>query len=183
MHKETTYTTTLSKPNDSDVVIYKQYEVTDNCIERIADAVICKLKEEGKKMGVTRTERGWAGHYICANECKFRRNTLLEYKDRKWIVSTVGCYINPYGKVDMIGADRRYETMVFEAKLCDGYWDANVKKQIYPDSDWCIWGHSWREVKEDNPTIDNVANDMHERIVHEMELKIQLDEDGQNETD
>ena len=121
---------------------------------------------------VKRTERGWAGHYICAHKCLFRRNTLLEYKDRKWIVSTVGNFITSERKVDMIGADRWYETKVFEAEFKDGYWDTDVEKEIYPEQDWGLWGSTWEEVEEKYRPIDNAANDMHERIVNEMTERI-----------
>ena len=67
------------------------------------------------------TERDWAGHLIFADACWFRRNTLLEYKDKKWIVSTVGAM--PANKYSLdksengfttIGFGRYYETMAFD---------------------------------------------------------------------
>lgn len=129
---------------------------------------------------VTTKERGWGGHFICCKDCLFRRNTLITCGDLKWIVSTVGNYIlktdlPPYkraGKVETIGADRWYETMVFES-MYDIYDDADVMKQIEVDSDWGIWGKTWEEVeKKYGKYVDNVANDMHDRIVGEMVVKI-----------
>lgn len=126
-------------------------------------------------MEVKITERGWAGHFICANHCKFRRNTLLEYGDKKWIVSTVGSYNSPItGAVESIGFNRWYETMVFEAADMGGYLDAIVENEIKIDSEWGIWGDTWDEVIEKYPNVDNWANDMHEKVVMEMIEKIKL---------
>ena len=119
------------------------------------------------------TERGWAGHFILADRCLFRRNTLLEYKDKKWVVSTVGAFRNRENKIDSIGHCRWYETMAFEAKERLGYMDANVGKEISFDSDWSILGDSWEEVLENyNSTPDNAANDMHDKVVSELIDKI-----------
>lgn len=126
--------------------------------------------------GVNVTERGWAGHFICAHSCGFRRNTLLEYKDKKWIISTVGAYRDSTGKMDTIGHMRWYETIAFVGGEENGYIDADVSQQIYFDSDWGIWGESWSEISENcNHTPDNAANDMHERIVSELIEKIKQD--------
>ena len=117
------------------------------------------------------TERGWAGHFIAADACKFRRNTLLEYKDKKWIVSTVGAM--PANKYSLeknengfmtIGLGRYYETMAFEAKKNGIYWDADVEKQIFFENDWAL--------NECNFNSDQKANEMHENVVEELIEKI-----------
>lgn len=122
---------------------------------------------------VKRTERGWAGHFICSDNCKFRRNTLLEYKDKKWIVSTVGAMLiyNPITKkteYDTVGCGRYYETMAFEAKQEKGvYWDIDVEKPIDFESEWALTSLTYES--------DQRANDMHERVVEELIQKIQKD--------
>lgn len=123
--------------------------------------------------GVKVTERGWAGHFCSADLCRFRRNTLLEYNDKKWIVSTVGSmrdYFN--GGIDTIGLNRYYETMVFEAEEVGNaesetvYWDANVSNQIDFDSNWALDIYDFG--------TDLKANEMHENVVKELIEKIKL---------
>lgn len=131
--------------------------------------------------GVKITERGWAGHFICADRCKFRRNTLLEYGDKKWVVSTVGAmpqsettrkYLGSILKngFETIGLGRYYETMAFEAQPVKNekgdivYYDADVSKPIYFDSDWMI--------DDCNFETDKLANEMHDRVVEELSKKI-----------
>lgn len=55
-----------------------------------------------------------AGHFICGDRCQFKLNTYVG----KYIVSTVGEMPNLLKPEEFqeIGADRKYETMVFKAK-------------------------------------------------------------------
>ncbi len=124
-------------------------------------------------MKVKRTERGWPGHFICATDCLFRRNTLLQYGKKYVVISTVGCMRRKdsqgnYGKPDSIGADRYYETMAFLSDSGDSiYHDIDVSNEIYvPDVRWAISG---KELKEKESEIDNVANKMHEDYVSSVE--------------
>lgn len=118
---------------------------------------------------VKRTERGWAGHFICANHCLFRRNTLLEYKDKKWVVSSVGGYVNPVTKtIEAIGIDRWYETMCFDAIKKDGYIDTNIDIEHHPNEigfEWGLFAKTIDELYEKHPAPDNNANDIHEKWV------------------
>lgn len=121
--------------------------------------------------GVKITERGWAGHLIFADACKFRRNTLLEYKDKKWIVSTAGAM--PANKYSLeknengfttIGLGRYYETMAFEAKKEGIYYEADVEKQLDFESKWYIGNCNFN--------TDQQANEMHDKVVEELIEKI-----------
>lgn len=110
-------------------------------------------------------ERGWAGHFCAASQCSFRRNTLIEYENKKFVVSTVGAY--KYGNdFTIIGADRYYETMAFEAQYEEPYWEANVSREIDFNSDWTI--------STCDLYSDGLANNMHEKIVDELSKKIKL---------
>lgn len=128
---------------------------------------------------VKRTERGWTGHYCRSRYCTFHRNTLLEYGDKKWIVSTVGCQVAKYGRllynkddIISIGHQRWYETIAFKAININGYLDADVTKEIKFNSEWGIWGRTWEEVLKKYEHPDLAANEMHERVVEELMEKI-----------
>lgn len=143
---------------------------TANDLIEIKHKLEQQLAEKDKEEVVV-TERGWAGHFCCANMCKFRRNTLLEYKDKKWVVSTVGAM--PANKYSInknkngfttIGLRRYYETMAFEAQKNGIYWDANVENDIDFDSNWAL--------DECNFNSDQKANEMHDKVVEELIKKI-----------
>jgi len=112
---------------------------------------------------IKRTERGWAGHFICADSCLFRRNTLLENSvtGAKIVVSTVGLMKEIEG-FTTIACNRYYETMAFAGERQGKYIDANVSRRVHFDSPWCI-------AELDG---DDQANDMHEAVVEELRLKL-----------
>jgi len=108
-----------------------------------------------------RTERGWAGHFICSDQCMFRRNTLLEHKGIKIVISTVGAMkdIHKEGEYEQIGYNRYFETMAFHSKKDDKkYHDIDVDRQVYFKSNWKI------NILEN----DDEANIMHEKVVKEI---------------
>jgi len=112
------------------------------------------------------TYRGWAGHFICAHDCRFRLNTLIEHGERRIVVSTVGHFVGSDGKVLPLGArNRMYETMAFEAKENGVYWDADVSKDVEFDSVWSI-----HHIKRDT---DAEAQEMHEKVVKELVDKLE----------
>lgn len=108
---------------------------------------------------VKRTERGWAGHFCCADRCLFRRNTLLEYNGLKVVVSTVGLMLRypDCKEVEMIGRDRHFETKAF---LSSGnkYDDADVGNPVSFESSWSL----------PEPDMELEANEMHENVVKEI---------------
>lgn len=126
---------------------------------------------------LTRTERGWAGHFCCSDRCLFRRNTLLEYGDIKIVVSSVGLMRDIHKKderaFDTVGLDRYYETMAFHSRADDArYHDADVSRQISFDSPWAI----------DEIDADDRANDMHEQVVAEISRRLKKGDKFENET-
>ena len=124
---------------------------------------------DNMKKEVKITFRGWAGHFICGSNCLFRLNTLLEYKDKKVVVSTVGLNVdrlaqNKTGKqrFTQIGIDRHFETMAFHAQYDGKFWDMDVKKQIYFDSPW-----AYSSIEDELK-----ANDGHYKVVEEIKQKL-----------
>lgn len=117
-------------------------------------------------MQVARQERGWVGHFIASNSCRFRRNTLLTCGDIRIVVSTVGLMedvLSRSGKFVQIGCGRYYETMAFHSDPNDTrYYDADVSREVFFDSKWAI-----SEVD-----ADDEANDMHEAVVDELVEKL-----------
>lgn len=117
---------------------------------------------------VKRTERGWAGHFICADRCKFRRNTLLEKGDVRIVISTVGLMTSCADETafEKIGLDRYFETLVFHASYDGRYWDADVSQEISVKSPCFI----------DRIDAADLADKYHEDIIDEISQRIRVGE-------
>lgn len=115
------------------------------------------------KSKVKRTERGWAGHCCISHLCTYHRNTLLEYGDRKVVVSTIGRWLDKDGKgFNEVGCDRYFETMAFMAKVNDKYNDADVRRKVCFSSEFAL----------SSPDMELEADAMHERVVEEISIDL-----------
>lgn len=116
-------------------------------------------------MTVTRTERGWPGHFRLARSCLFRRNTLVECGDVRIVVSTVGRLL-PFQEGDdwqRLGDTRYFETMAFRARQDTlGYWDADVSEEVPFSSPWTL----------SDPDAEREADAMHETVVAEIMTRL-----------
>ncbi len=116
------------------------------------------------------TERGFAGHFCASRSCLFHRNTLIEYGNKRVVVSTVGNYQpnRTYNDKDKheheIGICRFYETMAFEAHKSGIYWEADVSKEFPFRSDWAL--------NELEMETDAKADKMHDEVVAEISKKL-----------
>lgn len=111
---------------------------------------------------ITITERGWPAHFICAERCRFRRNTLVECGRRRFVVSTVGDMRDDQNREQPVGAGYYYETKVFRARRAGVYWDANTSKQIDGS---CLPGKM-------HYNSDLKANAIHDKTVAELVAKL-----------
>ena len=118
------------------------------------------------------TERGWAGHFEDADRCAYHRNTLVEYDDRKIVVSTVGRY-QVRGRIVEIDYERWFDTKVCVAVQTAKYLEPDMKKEIHLDCDTAMYADNFSDLLKEHPEgIDNAADRMHEEAVKEVVKKI-----------
>lgn len=138
------------------IALFGQKKFNENEMRDIVEELKKRI-EDGDQ--VKRTERGWAGHFCCADRCLFRRNTLLEYGGLKVVVSTVGRMLNLKGDdFEPVGFKRHFETMAFVALENDKFNDMDVTKEVAFSSPWAL----------PEPDMELEANDMHENVVKEI---------------
>lgn len=115
------------------------------------------------------TERGWAGHFIDAENCRFKRNTLIgNEKDLPIIVSTVGIYVKD-NDIRTLSNESYYETKVFVSKIADGvYFDIDVTREIPYDNTY--------KILKINKDSDFEVDLFHNKIVEEIKEKMEKEE-------
>lgn len=143
--------------------------------ERIADEMIRRgivtVSDAPKDdaPALTIQQRGWPGHCIVADRCRFRRNTLVKQGAIAIVVSTVGEFYQERGDQmpTTVGSGRYYETRAFYAKEeQEGYLDADISREF------ALTGQT--AVSHWDPGSDNEANDMHEAAVSEVVKRIEM---------
>ena len=112
---------------------------------------------------ITRKEHGWAGHFVGASHCSFRRNTHVSDGERTIVISTVGNYqSSPNNRYPVpIGYKKLYETYLFCGIQQGPYIEADVQKQRYVPVECGIYCNG----DEFPLDIDLKADEIHEGVV------------------
>jgi len=124
-------------------------------------------------------ERGWPAHFCAAASCRYVRNTHVIKGTRFIVVSSVGNYRNREERIDKIGSDRYYETMVFIGCMEDQYPEADISREVTPDMPRGIYGASVDELSEfaDND-MDTIHDNMINHVATNFEELYQEQSDG-----
>lgn len=117
---------------------------------------------------VTQVERGWPGHHILATRALFRRNTLLECKETKVVVSTIGLIRSRQvssGFETLDNAGSFFETKVFHCRKDDSrYRDADFNREIKFQA-YGVPSHEPLDFTVKEVDADDKANQMHDSVV------------------
>jgi hypothetical protein len=119
-------------------------------------------------MKPTIEERGWIAWFICAERCRFRRNTLITLGRRRVVVGTIGLFFAKPGdkEPNEVGYKRFYETQAFHAHLKGVYWEANISRPIQ----FAALGQQANWKSRD---ADLLADEMHNAVVREIVTKLE----------
>jgi len=93
------------------------------------------------KDGVTITERGWAEPTIIGKQCEFHRNTLIQYNDISWVVSTIGLFHDyECSTYRLLGLRIAFRTEAWIAKEVDGLYVGMYDRAIRftTEGDWYL---------------------------------------------
>lgn len=118
-------------------------------------------------MSITKTERGWAGHFICADRCRYHRNTLLTNGARHLVVSSVGNLVIDR-KIDSVGHERWYETMVWRGHQDGPYIEMDVDHEVNWNTEKLPWGIFGKTPDDLPKDVDAVMDRQHDAIVQWM---------------
>lgn len=132
---------------------------------------------------VKRIERGWPAHFCLAQNCLFRRNTLLKSDNGEaYVISTVGDLRDEKQpeKTIEIGFATYYETKAFPAKQDGLYIEADISNEINlcafdPTFQVGIFAKTPEELQEMEEAfgVDNLANDVHEHAIDILTQKME----------
>lgn len=123
-----------------------------------------------EKEPVKIVERGWIEDLPQMKDCRFRRNTLLQSHNVRFVVVTFGNW-HPNNTINMMPLDGKnvyYETRVYRPERHERYWFANPQKRIF------FKGYEKPTTIEYAAYASDFAADlMHKKMVRFIERKFQ----------